>query len=258
MTRIVNAAKTSISAVASAAAKTSAAAKAAAKAKSPARSKVSDIGATAESAASKNRRPAAAAKRSKSGAIKREEAGGSIGSRADAVARDVTSSARPAAKKQAADGALDQAVSVSTPEGIDLIEASKRQAIGDAAAPARAAASVNSIPTEEEQSRVTKKIEKKTSAEFPAIVRRGSDSAVAEAIVTARAAAVREAAALVVETAQSEARSGDKATMAIAKPVKSSTAPRQGFKPKRFHRLSGARRRPDRRDRGAGSRRLHA
>jgi CarD family transcriptional regulator len=225
VTRIINAAKSSVSA------KSSPAAKAAARAGSPAPRQVSDIGATVESvaAAIKTSRPAAAAKRSKSGAIKREAADGSVGNPATA-SPDVAAPIRPAAKKQPADSALVQAVSVSTPEVIDL-RSSKRQAIGDAAAPA---ASTNSIPTEEEQKRVTKKIEKKTTAESPAIARRGSDSAVAEAIVSARAAAVREAAPSFVEPVQSEAKPGDKATVAIAKPVKSSTAPRQGFKPNDF------------------------
>jgi CarD family transcriptional regulator len=212
--------------------KTSSAIKPSAGAKSPARRLVSDTGVKGEpAAAGKTSRPAAAAKRSKSGAIKREAADGVIGSRAEAASGNVAASVRPAAKKLPADSALVQAGAVSTPEVIDLIEASKRQAIGDAAAPA---ASMNSIPTEEEQKRVTKKIEKKTSAESPAIGRRGSDSAVAEAIVSARAAAAREAAPLTVEPTQSEAKSGDKTTVAIAKPVKSSTAPRQGFKPNDF------------------------
>jgi len=228
VTRIINAAKSSVSA------KSSSAAKAAARAGSPARRQVSDIGATVESAAAaiKTSRPAAAAKRSKSGAIKREAADGSVGNHATA-SPDVAASSRAAAKNQPADSALVQAVSVSTPEVIDL-RSSKRQAIGDADAPVRAASSVNSIPTEEEQKRVTKKIEKKTTAESPAIARRGSDSAVAEAIVSARAAAAREAAPSFVEPVQSEAKPGDKATVAIAKPVKSSTAPRQGFKPNDF------------------------
>ncbi len=185
----------------------------------------------------KGARPAAAAKKTRSGAIKREAASSSIGGRVKtAPPQSVAASVPPAAKKRPADSLPVRPVRVSAPEVIDLIEASKRQPIGRAAAPGRAAASVNSIPSEDEQKIVARKIEKKTSVESPAIVRRPADAAVAAAIVTARAAAVREAAPapVVAEPTQVEAKSGDKGAVAIAKPVKPSNASRQGFRPSDF------------------------
>ena len=185
----------------------------------------------------KEARPAAAAKKTKSGAIKREAASASIGRRVKtAPPQAVAASVPPAAKKRPAGSLPVRQVGVSPPEVIDLIEASKRQAIGRAATPGRAAASANSIPSEDEQKIVAKKVEKKTSVESPAIVRRPADAAVAAAIVTARAAAVREAAPtpVVAEPPQVEAKSGDKGAVAIAKPVKPSNVSRQGFRPSDF------------------------
>ncbi len=107
-------------------------------------------------------RPAAAAKKTKSGAIKRELAMPATAPRAKAEPQvAVAAPIRPIAKKRPADDGLVRKAGVIAPEVIDLIEVSK----GRAATPGRAAASVNSIPAEDEQKRVAKKIEKKTPAD---------------------------------------------------------------------------------------------
>ncbi len=182
-------------------------------------------------------RPAAAAKKTASGAVKREAVGATIGRRVKAPPQPVAASVRPTAKKRPADNRPVQAGGVSGPEVIDLIEASKRQSIGRAVTPGRAAASVNSIPSEDEQKKVAKKIEKKTSVESSSIVLEEAHTAVAEAIVNAPPdTAVRAASPAPANAgaAHGEAKSGDKAAVAISKPVKPSSAPRQGFRPNDF------------------------
>ena len=229
--------------IASSAAKSAAAAatpRTATAAKAPERRKVSDVGAVSKAAGSRRaqpanagkakarpgapavqakvaKRPAAAAKKTKSGAIKRELAAPATARRAKAEPQvAVAAPSRPVAKKRPADDGLVRKAGAVAPEVIDLIEASK----GRAATPGRAAASVNSIPAEDEQKRVAKKIEKKTPAESP--VRPSANSA-AEPVAAAPVVAV--AAPIAVEQAPATT---------IAKPVKSQAAPRQGFKPNDF------------------------